>query len=121
MPDINKFIGNEQAAEEDPEGHLLVLEPWSEDVAGTLAASEGVALTARHLDVLRFLRERYRERGPNDSAHEIMQALEARFDHTGGKKALYQLFPGGPVGQGSRLAGLPAPPGARDRSFGSSM
>jgi tRNA 2-thiouridine synthesizing protein E len=121
MPDINKFIGNEQAAEEDPEGHLLLLDPWSEDVARTLAAAEGLELTPRHLEVLRFLRVRYRERGPNDSAHEIMQALDAQFDRAGGKKALYQLFPGGPVGQGSRLAGLPAPPGARDPSFGSSM
>ncbi len=121
MPDINKFIGNEEAAERDPEGHLLTLEEWSEEIARKLASAEGVELTPRHYEVLRFLRERYRERGPSDGAHEIMQALDQRFAPDGGKKFLYRMFPAGPVGQGSRLAGLPPPAGARDRSFGSSM
>jgi tRNA 2-thiouridine synthesizing protein E len=32
---------------------------------------------------------------------------------------LYMLFPGGPVAQGCRVAGLPVPAGAVDRGFGS--
>jgi tRNA 2-thiouridine synthesizing protein E len=34
-------------------------------------------------------------------------------------KYLYTLFPGGPIVQGCRLAGLKAPAGATDRGFGS--
>mgnify|MGYP001613506643 CR=1 FL=1 len=122
MPDINKFIGNEAASEQDPEGHLLMLEEWSETVAQGFAAEEGIEpLTPKHRDVLNFLRERFREHGPNQQAREIIQALEKRYAGAGGKKFLYQLFPKGPVRQGSRIAGLPEPPGARDASFGTTM
>jgi tRNA 2-thiouridine synthesizing protein E len=45
--------------------------------------------------------------------------LNERFAKEGGSKFLYELFPGGPVARGSRLAGVPAPSDARDLSFGS--
>jgi tRNA 2-thiouridine synthesizing protein E len=49
---------------------------------------------------------------------EVMHILERDFVYTGGRSYLYEMFPKGPVSQGSRLAGVPVPPGASDPSFG---
>lgn len=117
MPDILKYILYEAALEHDPQGHLMQLEAWSEDVARERARAEGVALTPQHWEVIRFLREHYRQRGSSQPARAVLAALERRFGP--GRKRLYALFPGGPVTQGSRLAGLPPPRDAVDRSFGS--
>lgn len=120
MPDIMKFIVDEAAIESDPQGYLMQLEAWSEELARERARLDGLALTPAHWEVIRFLREYYRQHGPAEHARSVMQALERRFAGAGGRKQLYRLFPAGPVTQGSRLAGLPLPPGAVDRSFGTS-
>jgi len=53
------------------------------------------------------------------SIREPQDALEEAFHLEGGLRYLHRLCPGGPVAQGCRLAGLPVPPGAVDKSFGS--
>jgi tRNA 2-thiouridine synthesizing protein E len=50
---------------------------------------------------------------------ELHDALDERFHARGGIKFLYEQFPGGPIAQGCRFAGLQAPAGAADKSFGS--
>jgi tRNA 2-thiouridine synthesizing protein E len=50
---------------------------------------------------------------------ELHDALDEKFHPQGGMKYLYKLFPGGPVAQGCRLAGIDVPAGAVDKSFGS--
>lgn len=113
--DINKYIDSEA-----DQGYLAELDPWSEETAREAAAKEGITLTEEHWDVVRFLRERYRERGQPKSARRIVEELERRYGAKGGRRYLYRLFPDGPVTQGSRIAGLPLPPYATDPSFGSS-
>ena len=119
MPDIMKFIVDERANQTDPEGHLVGLEVWNKAVAEKHASKEGVTLSPGHWEVLGFLRDHVRRHGPARHARELGDALEKRFGDKGGRKYLYQLFPGGPVGQGSRIAGLPVPADAADESFGS--
>ena len=51
---------------------------------------------------------------------ELHDALDEKFHRQGGIRHLYQILPGGPVAQGCRIAGLTAPAGATDKSFGSS-
>jgi tRNA 2-thiouridine synthesizing protein E len=119
MPDILKLIVNEGVNENDPHGHLLDLEDWSEEVARRRAAADGIRLTDEHWVVLRFLRGHFAQHGPAQHARRIAKALEHRFERQGARKHLYRLFPKGPVNQGSRIAGLPAPADATDRSFGS--
>lgn len=119
MPDITKIIQSPDLGEHDPEGHMLDLEPWSVDIAHELAKQDGLKLNDDHFQVLFYLRDRYREKGRAASAREIVKELEEGFKAEGGRKCLYELFPMGPVAQGSRIAGVPAPPFAADPSFGS--
>lgn len=92
---------------------------WDEDVAKALAAAEGVELTDEHWDVVHYLRERCRTEGTECSARQVSQALAERYAEKGGKRYLYTLFPGGPVFQASKIAGIPMPAHVVDLSFGS--
>jgi tRNA 2-thiouridine synthesizing protein E len=116
MPDINKFIENEGFSSADPEGRLLELAPWSEEIANSVATAEDLMLTDEHWEVVRFLRSYFAEHGPAPNARTVLQALEGKI--AGGKKRLYQLFPMGPVSQGSRIAGIPVPAHGTDPGFG---
>jgi len=121
MADIMKFILNQTANYSDPQGHLLDLEDWNREVAEKYARESDLKLTPEHWEVIGFLRTHYKEHGPVGHARELAHALDVRFAKNGGSKHLYQLFPGGPVRQASRIAGLPAPPGAVDPSFGTTQ
>jgi len=118
MLDINKIIKDERLLESDPEGHMFGLDHWSPLVAQHLAEAEGIALTDEHWEIIICLRERYRHHGQAGSARELLHELEERFCASQGRRKLYELFPGGPVSQGSRIAGLPLPPYSSDLSFG---
>ena len=119
MRDINKIIMDQGAYEADPEGNLVELEPWSQAIANSIAQQEGLSLTQEHWSALAFMREHYRRHGPVGNAREMTRLLAQAFAKQGGKRYLYQLFPKGPVSQGSRIAGLPVPPHSRQLSFGS--
>lgn len=116
MYDINKLITDPNLSRLDPQGHLAELESWSPGFARKKAEAEGISLSEEHFLVLYHLRERFRKHGPARSAREVLRELELEF---GGRKVLYTLFPGGPVSQASRIAGLPVPPHSSDPSFGS--
>lgn len=115
MLDINKAT----TTQNDPEGNMFGLEPWSPLIAQEQAKAEGIFLTDEHWEIIMHLRERYREHGAASSAREIMQELEEEFSNKDGRRSLYELFPGGPVSQASRIGGVPLPPYSRDPSFGS--
>jgi len=91
---------------------------WNRDRALDMARNEGLTLEADHFRVLAALQE-YFSRNEHPNIRELHDALDEAFHAGGGMKRLYELFPGGPVAQGCRLAGLPVPAGAVDRSFGS--
>lgn len=119
MLDINKFTHDSHLAHGDPEGNLFGLEHWSPLVAQRLAEAEGLYLDDEQWEVIYFLRERFRTHGKAGSAREILREVEQEFSGGRGRRHLYELFPGGPVSQASRLAGLPLPPYSSDPSFGS--
>lgn len=114
MLDINKAT----TIQHDPEGHMFGLAPWSPLIAQQQAKAEGIFLTDEHWEIIIYLRERYREHGAASSAREIMQELEEKYS-VEGRRSLYELFPGGPVSQASRIGGVPLPPYSSDPSFGS--
>lgn len=93
---------------------------WSLDQAQHVADQEHIQLDEDHLAVVRSLQEYFARTESNQfNIRELHDALEERFHGRGGMKYLYRLFPGGPVAQGCRIAGLEVPAGAVDRSFGS--
>ncbi len=93
---------------------------WQESDAEQLAREEGFELGAAHRQLIRSLQEYYfRHQDSGIKVRDLKDALEEAYHHEGGMKYLYSLLPGGPIAQGCRLAGLSAPAGAVDKSFGS--
>jgi tRNA 2-thiouridine synthesizing protein E len=96
---------------------------WTREEGERVAKAEDVTMDADRWDVVRALQE-YFERHVDDPAfraRELHDALDERFHHKGGLRYLYTLFPGGPVAQGCRIAGIKVPWIAIDRNFGSVM
>jgi tRNA 2-thiouridine synthesizing protein E len=94
---------------------------WSRSDAERLARAEGLTLTDEHWEAVRALQGYFakHEGEPSINMRELHDALDEHFHARGGIKQLYLLFPGGPIAQGCRLAGLKAPFLATDTSFGS--
>jgi TusE/DsrC/DsvC family sulfur relay protein len=93
---------------------------WSSERALEVAAGERLALGDDHWAVVRGLQEFFaRHETGAINLRELSDALDEKFHYKGGMKYLYTLFPGGPIAQGCRLAGLKPPAGAVDPSFGS--
>jgi tRNA 2-thiouridine synthesizing protein E len=91
---------------------------WSPEVAEEAAKADGIELEEVHWEVIRAL-QAYFDQNERPNVRELHDALEERFHAAGGLKHLYEKLPGGPVAQGCRFAGLEAPAGATDKSFGS--
>ena len=108
-----------------PTGHTeksdreMEIDAWTIEKTKQQADAEGVDITINHLTVLAFLRAFYVEFGWPKNTHELSHILDKRFEHVGGNKFLHHLFPDGPIAQGTRLAGVPTPSYAMDKSFGS--
>lgn len=96
---------------------------WTPQDALATAAAEGLELGEDHWELVRALQSYFaRHAGePAFHARELVDALEEKFHVKGGMRHLYLLFPGGPVAQGCRIAGLRAPASATDKGFGSVM
>ena len=89
-------------------GYLENREEWSEDLARHMAKLEGIDLTDRHWDVLKFLREEFfgnNEHQPN--TRNIVKAMSEQWGENVDQRVLYDLVPGDPSKQAGRLAGLP--------------
>jgi tRNA 2-thiouridine synthesizing protein E len=94
---------------------------WTAEQAREAADADGLYLSESHWEVVRALQSYFarHEGGAGINLRELHDALEERFHATGGLRELYRLFPGGPVAQGCRIAGLKAPAHSQDSSFGS--
>ena len=110
---------NKETSNTIPGKYLCELPEWDEDRGRELARQEGITLTPDHWEVIHFLREHYDREGNICTGTAMLRALEDRFEPQGGGKWLYTLFPGGPVHQASKIAGLPERPFSADPSFGS--
>ncbi|RKT45169.1 TusE/DsrC/DsvC family sulfur relay protein [Thiocapsa rosea] len=91
---------------------------WTREQAIAAAQTDAVTLSDDHWDMIKALQD-YFARHEKPNVRDLHDALEEAFHGRGGLKYLYGIFPGGPVAQGCRFAGLQAPSGAVDKSFGS--
>ena len=92
----------------DSEGYLVDPADWSQAFARALAEHEGLALTAEHWEVIRYLREYYAAHGAQAAVRDMIRHFKRTWDaERGSNRYLHRLFPrGGPQKQGNRLAGL---------------
>ncbi len=119
MSDIGKLI--RAGAVEDPDrfDRAGELAGWTREAAQEQARKEGLELDDRHWAVIHHLRAHFMKHGPAEHARDLAAGLDEHFKAEGGRKYLFELFPGGPVTQGGRLAGIPVPADSRQPSFGS--
>jgi tRNA 2-thiouridine synthesizing protein E len=115
--DINQLI---QAPASNPDFPCAPLD-WTRDEAMQIARKEDLELSEDHWETIRALQSffAHHEDSTVISLRELHDALDEHFHPKGGLKYLYTLFPGGPIAQSCRLAGLKAPFMASDPSFGS--
>jgi tRNA 2-thiouridine synthesizing protein E len=90
---------------------------WTRDSAAEIANADGVEMGDDHWEAVRVLQAVYAE-DEKPPMRRLHDALVARFGEKGGNKYLFLLFPGGPLAQGCRIAGLVPPAGSVDKSFG---
>jgi tRNA 2-thiouridine synthesizing protein E len=90
---------------------------WTKADAEAVARSEGLTLVDDHWETIRVIQSVHAE-DQSMPLRMVHDALDVRFGDKGGIRYLYSILPGGPVTQGSRLAGLLPPLGSTDRSFG---
>ena len=95
--------------ETDDDGYLL--EPdYGDEIVNVIAAAEGIELTSKHWEVVKFMRGQYREHGHTPNFRNMLKGVN-EFWPEADSKALYDLFPTGPAKQGAKVAGLPQPYG----------
>lgn len=94
---------------------------WSLEKAAKMAKAEGINLTEEHVKVLLDLQDYFFHHEGRINMRELHDALEEEFHLDGGIKHLYVLFPGGPIAQGCRIAGVELPPYAMDKNYGTVM
>lgn len=95
--------------ETTPNGYLLNVEDWSEEIAEIIAKEEGVTLTDKHWDVVKYLRDEYiNNAGNQPNTRNMVKAMAKKWaDRSVNAKTLYDLFPRDPSKQGGRIGGLP--------------
>ena len=95
--------------ETDGDGYLL--EPdYGDEIVNIIAAAEGIELTPRHWEVVKYMRDQFREHGHTPNFRNMLKGINESWPEAD-SKALYDLFPTGPAKQGAKVAGLPQPYG----------
>jgi TusE/DsrC/DsvC family sulfur relay protein len=115
--DIKKLIEEPATDPDFPHAPL----DWTRDQATRIAREEGLELKEDHWETIRALQYYYAHHEDDTviNLRDLHDALDEHFHTKGGLKYLYTIFPGGPIAQSCRLAGLKAPFMASDTSFGS--
>jgi TusE/DsrC/DsvC family sulfur relay protein len=93
------------SVERDAEGFLVDPSVWTEPMAEAIAAEEGVELTERHWEVVRFMRRSYETTGGGPNVRLLAKTSGVSV------KELYALFPHGPAKTAAKIAGIPKPHG----------
>jgi tRNA 2-thiouridine synthesizing protein E len=115
--DINQILRQPTFDRDFPHAPL----GWTRANAEEIAREEDLSLSDDHWETIRALQAYYAHHEDDQSVNlrKLHDALDEHFHQKGGLKYLYTLFPGGPIAQSCRLAGLKAPFIASDPGFGS--
>ena len=86
----------------DIEGYMTNPDQWNGDIAQALASELHIELTQKHWDVLNWLREQHYQ-GQEVNIRKVGKSGIVDI------KQFYRLFPGGPLKNASKIAGLKKP------------
>jgi tRNA 2-thiouridine synthesizing protein E len=84
------------------EGFFTDPSQWNESISQEMATELGITLTAKHMEIIYFLRENFKKNIPI-TIRKIGKSGLVDI------KGFYKLFPGGPLKVSSKLAGIPKP------------
>lgn len=99
---------NGKTIETDAEGYLADASDWTEELIPVIAAADGLALTERHYDVVKYLRDEHVNNAGNEpNERTILKDMSKKWGDKVTSKYMYELFPGMPSKQGRKFAGLP--------------
>lgn len=90
------------SVDKNEEGYLTDASQWDKSVAEEIAKELGISLTEEHWKVIEYLREQHDE-GVEMTIRKVGKSGIVDI------KGLYELFPGGPLKNSSKIAGLPRP------------
>lgn len=89
-------------------GYLVNLEDWSEEVAAAIAKEEGIEMTDKHWDIVKYLRdEHFNNAGNEPNERTILKDMGKIWGGKPTSKDMYLMFPQMPSKQGRKIAGLP--------------
>ena len=92
----------------DRNGFLTNPDEWDHDVAAYIAAVEGIQMTEQHWEVVKFLRDYYKQYQSAPLVKTLAREIGNKFgSDKGSTKYLYKLYPCGPDKQACKIAGLP--------------
>ncbi|MGD8643354.1 MAG: TusE/DsrC/DsvC family sulfur relay protein [Chromatiales bacterium] len=100
---------NGKEIETTDSGFLVDQDAWDEGVAEAIANEEGVELTEKHWDVIKFLRDEYfNNNGNQPNTRNMVKGMQGVWEGENvTSKMLYDLFPKDPSKQAGRIGGLP--------------
>ena len=84
------------------DGYLKDLSQWNKEVGSEIAKEEGISMTDKHWDVIKYLQDQYKNEKPL-SIRSVGKSGVVSI------KEFYELFPKGPLKISSRVAGIPKP------------
>lgn len=93
----------------DGHGYLANPEDWTEGFAEYTAAQEGIDLTDRHWELIRWIRAEEADHGVMPDARFAMKLLGGAGGKQAGREELFRLFPYGYVKQAIKIAGMRQP------------
>ena len=89
-------------------GFLTDPNAWNEDVAKVIADAEGIELTDKHWDIIKYLRDEYLNNNQNQPMErQLLKDIGKLWGSKPTSKDVYKLFPLAPTKQGTKIAGLP--------------
>lgn len=96
--------------ERDPQGFLVHLSDWNENIANDIAQEEQIELSEAHWEIIWLLRAFYSEYELSPANRVLVKAVKTKLgEEKGNSIYLMGLFPGSPAKLASKIAGLPKP------------
>jgi len=108
MPMAYEFRG--ATIETDEDGYLTDFTAWHPQLALRIAEAEDIDMNDDHWAVVNFLRRYYEDYAIVPAVRVLTRAISNTLGpDKGNSRFLYKLFPGGPLRQACKIAGMPRP------------